>query len=146
MTIYRAVLRGERDGTTDMKVYVFPSAITPFSETDARAIIGEAKGISERDNTTSWFRLGFVWGNEGKRILDLYHYLGKEPNSEHNPEIRLMIYEDGIYQPERRELCGDSIIILAAEELHRRLFDTDRFRTTFPNISLSGRTICTILK
>lgn len=61
----------------------------------------------------------FTWGSGNTKMVDLFRYSDtkKWPG---NPDIDKYVFKNGIYSPYDRTMCGDSLIILGAEESHRR--------------------------
>ena len=80
------------------------------------------------------FLLATVWGDNGVPTIDLYEF---KANTEwkKNPNYTLFVLKDGIFVPDRRDTCGDMIIMAGAEERYRRTTENlDEYMAKGPGI------------
>lgn len=81
------------------------------------------------------FFLAAVWGAGKDRMIDLFKYTDTK-NWPGNPDVSAFVFENGVYQPERKKItCGDTLIMLGAEEQFRRSTESlDKYIENCPAI------------
>lgn len=66
------------------------------------------------------FLICAIWGDRREKMIDIFKYDNME-NWTENPNVSAFVMRNGVYLPERTDVtCGDTLIVLGAEESYRR--------------------------
>lgn len=111
---------------TPVRAYIHQNTGRAFDDSkveDLTAYLRWALQNTAHLTSAAKFSIAFLWGQEDRRMIDLFGYsdIEKPDGWGGNPEVTSYVLENGVYKPERKDItCGDGLIILGDEERHRR--------------------------
>jgi hypothetical protein len=94
---------------------------TAHGYANREAIRNYVKGVlaNASPRSPSAFILAAAWAEGRRRMLDIFSYSGIT-DWPGNPDVEAFVMQDGVLVPNRPITCGDTLIILGAEEKYRR--------------------------
>ena len=142
---FKAVLTYAGDVIPPFRAYLHGAGIEAFSKDPLPEIAAKDHLFDVLHSNSHLlegvdFMIAALWGNEGKKIVDLFRYADVVSDWNDNPGnpdfLEPLVFKNGFYIPSARvRTCEDSIIVLGAEGKHRRKSrDMEQYMALSPDI------------